>query len=62
LIHQTELGGGFFPLVPCDEFPKTSTVTIYVTTLGRYRNGAEYYQYPGILWCGFNGYYVLEDY
>jgi hypothetical protein len=68
LVHQEELGNGFFPLVPCDVFPKTSTVTIYVTTLPRYVmdddfvNFGEYYQQTGNLWCGFNGYYILEDY
>ena len=68
IVHQTELGNGYYPLVPCDVFKKTSTVTLYVTTLPKYialvpdSPDDEPFQYVGIVWCGFNGYYVLEDY
>jgi len=67
MIERSETGGaGFFELVPQDAFPKSSTVTIWMSFIEGDLNVVN----PGgmwniigdrdlLLWVGFNGFYVL---
>jgi hypothetical protein len=62
LPTMAEEGNGFFPLVPQDIFPRGETVTIRITpTHPLWIDDYDEVGWSGIFWCGFNGFYILDD-